>query len=191
LHDAGIRARGAPLPKWRPELPECDLRRIYLHWTGGDYGTAFAAYHFCVALGSEGVPIVCATHELRANARDLRLAPAGDYAAHTQGRNSFACGLAVAGMRNATPADFGAFPLRDDLVAALCAVAARIAERYAIPLDAAHVMTHAEAALEDGYFGAAPEQRWDIARFSPEPRPLEPADAARAGESLRERIRAS
>jgi len=50
-------------------------------------------------------------------------------------------------------------------------------------------MTHAEAALHDGYFGTEPEQRWDIARLKPEPRPLVEQDALDTGEELRARIR--
>lgn len=167
------------------------MRTIYLHWTGGDYEAVFPAYHFCVALDAAGLPAVYATHDLRANACDLTLEPERPYAAHTAGRNSFACGLAVAGMRDATPHDFGAFPLRDDLLDALAVVAATVALRYEIPIDAAYVRTHAEAALEDGYFGAGDEQRWDIARLRPDLRPLEPAEATRTGDTLRAGIRAA
>lgn len=175
------------LPNWRPSLPEADIRKIFLHWTAGDYRTVFPAYHFCVALDEAGLPIVCATSDLRANAREL----AGveePYAAHVQGRNSFACGIAIAAMAGATPSDFGPFPLRDDLVGALCLVAARICSRYAIPIGPGSVATHAEAALEDGYYGAGEEQRWDIARLEPEARSLVPEDAIRTGDALRERI---
>jgi hypothetical protein len=160
-----------------------------LHWTAGDYRTVFPAYHFCVALDEQGEPIVCATADLRANARDLRSAGEVDYAAHVAGRNSFACGIAVAAMEGATPGDFGAFPLRDDLLASLCRVAAAVCRRYAISIERGGVETHAEAAVEDGYFGAGPEQRWDIARLRPEARPLEPGEARRTGDALRDRIR--
>jgi len=50
-------------------------------------------------------------------------------------------------------------------------------------------MTHAEAALHDGYFGTEPQQRWDIARLQADSRPLVPQDALDAGEELRLRIR--
>jgi hypothetical protein len=169
-------------------LPDAEVRRVYLHWTAGDYRTVFAAYHFCVALDEAGRTIVCATNDLRANARDLSASGDAPYAAHVAGRNSFACGIAVAAMAGATPHDFGAFPLRDDLIEGLCRVAAVVCARYAIPVTAGQVATHAEAALEDGYFGAGPEQRWDIARLAPEARPLEPADASRTGAVLRAEI---
>jgi len=153
--------------------------------------TAYPAYHFCVALDGAGFPIVCATHDLRSNMRELGDAGALDYAAHTWGRNSYAAGVATAGMQDARPDDFGAFPLRDDLLTATCSVVARLCSFYDIPLDRDAVATHAEAALADGYFGAGEGQRWDIARLEPSPAPLEPREAALTGDVLRARIRAA
>ncbi len=171
-------------------LPGGDLRRLYLHWTAGDYATLFPAYHVCVALDPAGRPAVRLTHDLAANMRDVR-EPGPPYAAHTAGRNSWAIGLAICGMRDAVPADFGAFPLLDGMLAAGCAAAARLCEFYGITVDAAHVMTHAEAAAQDGYFGSGAEQRWDIARFAASAEPLRLAEAAAAGDVLRARIRGS
>jgi hypothetical protein len=179
------------LPKWVPNFPDGPLERVYLHWSGGDYATVYSAYHLCVALDEDGEPIVCETSDLRANMRRLHVGAEEPYAAHTRGRNSFAAGLAVAGMRDARPDDFGSFPLRHDLVTALCAVAARLCAFYAIEVEAATVMTHAEAALEDGYFGAEEDERWDIARLAPSPAPLQRAEAGMVGEHLRAMIRAS
>jgi len=173
-----------------PLGPPGDLRFIYLHWTGGDYRTTYDAYHFCVALGAGDRPTVHATHDLRANMRDVRGASSG-YAAHTAGRNSFSIGLAVCGMGDATPHDFGDYPLRDDLVALACRTAGRLCAVYAIPIDARYVRTHAEAALEDGYFGCGPDERWDIARFVAAVEPLAAGDATRAGDALRARIASS
>lgn len=166
------------------------MRRVYLHWTAGDYWTVFPAYHFCVALDEEGEPIVCSTHDLAANARDVARGEA-PYAAHVAGRNSYACGLAVAAMAEATPHDFGAYPLRDDLIAVLSEVAAAICARYRIPIEPGYVSTHAEAALEDGYFGSGPDERWDIARLAPDARPLRPQEARDVGDVLRAAIRRS
>ncbi len=160
---------------------------MYLHWTGDDYHTVFPAYHFCVALGDDGRPIAIATHDLRANMRDVRVGDA-PYAAHTRGRNSHAIGVSVCGMRDARPHDFGAFALRDDMVAAMCVLVADLCRAYAIVPSARTIVTHAEAALADGYFGCDDEQRWDIARLLPEPRPLVASDARDVGDGLRERI---
>jgi hypothetical protein len=70
-------------------------------------------------------------------------------------------------------------------------VAARLCAAYAIEIDADHVLTHAEAALADGYFGSGDEERWDIARLAPSNAPLEEWEAADTGERLRAHIRAS
>jgi len=177
------------LRDYRPDsLPAGDLRSISLHWTGGDYETVYPAYHFVVT-GPHEI-LVHQTHDLRDNMRDVRAEPEQPYAAHTRGRNSFSIGLSIAAMRDATPGDFGSFPLTDELVGGLCTLAARLARRYAIPLTA--IRTHAEAALDDGYFGAGGDDvRWDIARLSAGIEPLVPSDAARIGDVLRTRIAAS
>jgi hypothetical protein len=163
------------------------LRSISLHWTAHDYEAVFPAYHFCLRGVSE-IEVV-ATHDLRANMRDVRLAPERPYAAHTAGRNSWSIGLAVCAMAGARPSDFGAFPLLPGQIDALCVVAGRLAAAYGIPLAA--IRTHAEAALEDGYFGAdGDDRRWDVARLAPAPEPLAPDEAGLTGERLRARIAA-
>ncbi len=180
-----ILAPPAALREWRPRLPQGDLRAISLHWTAGDYETVYPAYHFCVTGPAD--PRVHHTHDLRANMRDVRTDPALPYAAHTRGRNSWSIGLSAAAMRDATPSDFGACPLSEPQLDALCRVAARLARFYAI--DPAAIRTHAEAALDDGYFGAGGDEvRWDIARLRPSPAPLEPREATATGDWFRDRI---
>jgi hypothetical protein len=176
-----------PLPKWSPTLPAGDLRAIWLHWTGADYARVFPAYHFCLA-GAEAI-VVHASHDLCANMRDVRADPARPYAAHTAGRNSFAIGIAACGMADAVPAAFGPAPLTAAQCDGLVAVSARLAAQYAIPLAA--VRTHAEAACEDGYFGSAPDERWDIARIVPSNAPLDPREARATGDWFRARIAAA
>lgn len=173
------------LPK-AASFPKGDLRAIFLHWTGGGYGDVFSAYHFCVA-ADNGRARVVATHDLRANMRDVN-AP-GSYAAHTLGRNSFAIGIAICAMRGATPHDFGDAPLRPDQVELACTLAARLSAAYGIELPA--VRTHAEAAVDDGYFGCGDERRWDIARLRPSPEPLAPHEAQTLGDELRARVERS
>jgi hypothetical protein len=172
------------LRDWRPVFPAGDLRTIWLHWTGGDYATVFPSYHFCLS-GADDV-VVYQTHDLRANMRDVRAAPDEPYAAHTAGRNAWAIGVAICSMAGATPNHFGATPLTEPQVGALCTVAARLAHAYGIATAA--IRTHAEGALEDGYFGDGDEQRWDIARLVASADPLLPADAHRVGAALRARI---
>jgi len=144
----------------------------------------------CVGLDARGVPAVFTTHDARANMRDVRASDA-PYAAHTSGRNSYALGFAICGMAGATPHDFGSYPLRDDLVGLVCATVADACAAYGIPVEPAYVRTHAEAALEDGYFGSGDDERWDIARLAPSDRALDAAEAARVGDVLRARIAAS
>jgi hypothetical protein len=162
------------------------LRSISLHWTAGDYETVFPAYHFCLAGAYD--PVVHHTHDLRDNMRDVRAAPDQPYAAHTRGRNSWSIGLAVAAMRDARPDDFGAAPITAVQAEGLCVLAARLACAYHIAPDA--IRTHAEAALEDGYFGEGEEQRWDIARLQASAAPLVPDDATRTGAWFRARVAA-
>lgn len=170
-----------------PSFEPGEIHRLVLHWTGGDDRTAYPAYHFCIAADRADRPIVIATHDARANMRDVRVDGAS-YAAHTAGRNSFALGFGICGMLGATPTDFGRYPLRDDLVEACCRLAARACAAYGIAIEPDSVMTHAEAAVEDGYFGCGPDERWDIARLVADPSPLEPSDARRTGDLLRARI---
>jgi len=179
------------ITQWQPDLPEGRIDNIYIHWSAHDYHAVFPAYHFCVALDAEDEIVVVNTHDLRENMRSVYDAPDEPYAAHTRKRNSFALGISVMGMQDSKPEDFGPYPLTDGLIDALCLVAARLAARYKVPIDADHIMTHAEAAVCDGYFGTQPEQRWDIARLKPDPRPLVPQDAHDVGEELRARIRRS
>ena len=147
----------------------------------------FPAYHFCIA-GSRDA-IVHHTHDLRENMRDVRLDPSLSYAAHTRGRNAWSAGISIAAMRDATPYDFGSAPLTPQQLEGMCEVAATLAAFYGI--DPAAIRTHAEAALDDGYFGAGSDElRWDIARLRPAPEPLERAEATRAGDWFRERIAA-
>lgn len=176
------------LDEWEPALPAGRVERIYTHWSAHDYGSVFPAYHFCIALAEGGRIVVVNTHDVRDNMRDIADDPHRPYAAHTRGRNAYALGVSVMAMQDATLADFGRFPLTVPLVDGLCSVTAKLARVYGVPLDAEHVMSHAEAALHDGYFGTGSEERWDIARLRAEPRPLVPGDAIATGNDLRARM---
>ena len=184
MHHAVVLARPVPLREWRPSFPQGDLRSISLHWTAGDYATVFPAYHFCLS-GARDV-VVHHTYDLRANMRDVPADPHAPYAPHTRGRNAWSIGVSICAMLEATPADFGHYPITEEQFAAMCSVCAELARFYAIELGA--IRTHAEAALEDGYFGAGEEQRWDIARLLPANEPLLPSEATATGDRFRTRI---
>lgn len=168
------------------DLPDGIISNLYLHWSAGAYDRPSPAYHF-VAGYEQGELFARQTHDVRENMR--MLTEDLPYAAHTRGRNSYAIGVSALSMLDATPQDFGPAPLTEQLVDALCAMCAFLARRYQIAVDAGHVMTHAEAAIIDGYFGLLPEERWDLARLQPAPAPLRPSEAASSGEALRARIR--
>ncbi len=178
----------ARLAQWQPNFPEGRIERIYTHWSAHDYESVFPAYHYCVAT-LDGEIAVANTSDLRCNMRNVYERPDDPYTAHTRGRNSYAAGISIMAMEGAAPDDFGQYPLTPALIDALCLVGARLASFYGVPIDADHVMSHAEAALQDGYFGTKPEERWDIARLVAEPRALEPNDAIVTGEELRSRMR--
>ncbi len=180
----------ASLDAWRPETPG-RIEFVYLHWSAHDYASLFPAYHYCIAQQSDGTIVVAQTHDLRENMRDVYAKPERPYAQHTRGRNSYAVGISAMAMENATPHDFGAYPITEGLIDGLCVVAARLASYYDIALDADHVMTHAEAAIRDDYFGTTPEERWDLARFSPSTAALTPREALASGETLRVRMRST
>jgi len=170
----------------RFELPEGPISRMFLHWSARGYDEPSSSYHFVVGY-RHGKLFAQQTHDVSQNMRPLT--EEMDYAAHTRGRNSFAIGVSALSMRDATPHDFGSQPLTEELVDALCAMCACLALRYDIAIDADHVMTHAEAAIIDGYFGLLPEERWDLARLKPAEEPVTPAEAHATGEALRRRIR--
>ncbi len=177
------------LADWTPDLPQGRIDRIYTHWSAHDYRSVFPAYHFCVATTDDGEIVVVNTHDVRENMRNVYDAPDDPYAAHTRGRNSFALGISIMAMEGAKPEDFGAYPLTEPLIDGLCLVGAKLAKVYNVGIDGDHIMSHAEAAVHDGYFGTAPEERWDIARLRADSRPLVPQDAIDVGEELRARMR--
>ncbi len=177
------------IAEWTPELPDGRIERMYTHWSAHDYRSVFPAYHFCVATTDAGDIVVVNTHDITENMRNVYEAPDEPYAAHTRGRNSFALGISIMAMEGATPHDFGAYPLTEPLVDALCRVAATLARTYDIPIHADRIMSHCEAALHDGYFGTQSDQRWDIARLCADVRPLERRDAIETGDELRARMR--
>lgn len=187
MHQPVVLAPPVPLREWRPDLPEGDLRAISLHWTAHDYDQVFPAYHYCISRPDD--VLVHHTHDLRENMRDVKLDPERPYAPHTRGRNAWAIGLSVAAMEGSTPWDFGPYPITEAQIDGICRVAATLASFYEI--DVAAIRTHAEAARDDGYFGAGDNNlRWDIARFRPSPDPLVVEEATACGDEFRRRIAA-
>ena len=65
----------------------------------GDDTETFNSYHFSVPRAKSAAAMVVETNDVRANMRDIMKAPDQPYAAHTAGRNSYAVGMAIMGMR--------------------------------------------------------------------------------------------
>ncbi len=157
------------------------LVHTYLHWEVEKYGCVDAQYNIVIAL-LNGAWVAKIATSPRANA--IQVGDGAPYAAHTYHRNSHAVGIAVSGMVDATASDFGAAPIQMHELEVLCAANAAVAKRYGIDLNGKidgepTCMTHAEAAIVDGYFG----ERWDLARLVPSGDPLTP-DEARANAAL-------
>lgn len=129
---------------------------VYLHWTAGWYGQGFEDYHICI--DADG------SYELMTDSL-------ADTLAHTWGRNTGSIGIALECCVGAKVVDvagehftrLGDNPPTDSQIETMCQICAKICEKLAIPIE--NVMTHAEAAEEDGYGidSDDPDCRWDLA----------------------------
>lgn len=167
------------------------LTHLYLHWAVTGYHACDSAYNGVISLDPvKSLWDATITADPRLNATE----PVQDgYAAHTYLRNSHAFGLAVAGMIDATPSDFGPNPITLHEVETLCAVGAAVCLKYGIDsTQAALVMTHGEAAILDGYFITdSPSDgvtRWDLARLSASDNAVTKDECVNTGNQLRQRI---
>ena len=125
---------------------------IYLHWSAGRYGQHFNDYH--LNIDSDG--------SLWTDMNSFT-----DYKAHTWHRNSRAIGIALDCCYGASiwadgTIEYGDYPPTDTQIDTLAKVVAKILIEIGLPLYC--VMTHAEAADEDGYGlnGSDPDMRWDL-----------------------------
>ncbi len=193
--DAGIQFyKSLPsLPWWRIiNRPYFD--HLYLHWSVEQWGCLDGNYNAEVDL-ENGAWVIKLTHPPIDNAIDISDGP---YAAHTWHRNSHGFGLAITGMVDATTTDFGQEALQVHELEYLCAAAAAITRKY--DLDSVgtnvrngvtefNIMTHAEAAIMDGYFpGDSEPSRWDLARVAASDAPLSKDEARDTAAKLRHRI---
>jgi len=162
------------------------VTHAYYHWSANRYDMAYPDYNVNVILQNGAWVPVYTTSVLLNATNPLRTG----YAAHTYLRNSFAVGICVAAMLNATPSNFGDFPVQIHQLEMLCAAGAAICAKYDIDsTDPSLVMTHAEAAIADGYYvtdqPADGITRWDLARFADSNDPLTKAEAIASGGQLR------
>jgi len=164
---------------------------LYLHWSVEQFGCLDGAYNAEVDLEADQW-VIKITHDPLDNAVSITNGP---YAAHTYHRNSHGFGLAVTGMVGATTDNFGAEGVQNHQLEVLFAAAGAVCEKYKI--DAVgktkgeyNVMTHAEAAILDGYFpgDGDPDSRWDLARLAASDAPLTKVEAIAIGTSIRFRV---
>lgn len=124
-----------------------EIGRIFLHWSAGHYGQMFDDYHINIDYdGSIYTPVISLTERL----------------AHTWQQNTGAIGVALSCCAFATPQDLGEEPPTDLQIEALAQVVAILCRELGLPIDYAHVRTHAEQADIDGYGPATTWERWDL-----------------------------
>lgn len=124
---------------------------IYLHWTAGRYHQVYPDYH--ISIDADG------RIYLPDNDTDLT-----QYRPHTWRRNSRSVGIALCGCydASASPYNMGSEPVTSAQIEAMSAVVATICN-YA-DIDINNVLTHCEAAYQDGYgpFSGDPETKYDL-----------------------------
>ena len=129
------------------------IKHIYLHWTAGRYNQFFDDYHLNID-GDGKVYRTCTSLDERK--------------AHTYQRNSGAIGISLCCALDASwqgqKPDLGSCPPTTMQLIAMAKVVAVLCAGLGIAIDADAVMTHAEAALVDGYgVGSGDsETRWDL-----------------------------
>ena len=129
------------------------IKHIYLHWTAGRYEQFFDDYHLNID-GEGKVYRTCSSLD--------------ELKAHTYRRNTGAIGITLccaldASWQGEVP-DLGSCPPTTLQLVALAKVVAVLCVGLGLALDDSAVMTHAEAALVDGYGAGSgdSETRWDL-----------------------------
>ena len=164
--------KGVPFSASKP------MQQIYLHWAGTPYNAAPSVYNSI----AKGDGTLVRSHAYGAGG--LR---------HTYGRNSRGVGLSIAAMgvkggKWSEKRAWKEFPPTNAQLNAMTAEAARIAIAWGwkkSDISKSKILTHAEAALQDGYGpGSGDSQmRWDYHYMNPGGRP------GSGGEILRNMIR--
>lgn len=121
--------------------------KVYLHWSAGHYGQFFSDYH--INIDKDG-GVYVSTDDLAA------------VLAHTWRRNSGAIGVSLAACYGATTKNWGAEPPTIEQIEAMAQVVCVLADALDLTIDYDRVMTHAEAANEDGYGPLQTWERWDL-----------------------------
>lgn len=141
-------------------LPMARMQRIILHWTGGGPRASDTdKQHYHLLIEDDGT-LIRGVHPITAN-EVLTGKSSSQYAAHVARLNTGSIGIGLCGMACAreSPLDFGDHPLTATQWKRACTVLAALADRYAIPVDNRHVLTHAEV---EPNLGVRQANKWDI-----------------------------
>ena len=129
------------------------IDHVYLHWTAGHYGQAYADYHICIDEDGS-IYIMCDSFE--------------DVLYHTWHRNRYSVGVTLlcavdAEARSGYNAWLGYEPPTTVQIESMAQVVAVLADEFMLPLDCDdYVMTHCEAAERDDYGPSTTCERWDL-----------------------------
>lgn len=123
------------------------LKRIVIHWSAGTYTVSSADkehYHFIIDKDGK---VHHGDHKPEANLSTSD----GVYAAHTQGANGGAIGVAVAAMADAQgPGKLGKYPITKAQFDGLIREVKRLRKHYKIPVTPSSILSHAEVEKELG-----------------------------------------
>lgn len=139
-------------------LPNCNLKRVVLHWTVGNHKPSSvdrAHYHFIIAGDLRIVPGV---HGVKANA--LPFSRWRPYAAHALNFNAGSVGVALAGMRGCQERPFkpGDQPITREQWHVAAEVVAQICAQYNIRVTYKTVLQHGEIQAN---CGVRQRGKWD------------------------------
>jgi len=152
------------------------IHHIYLHWTAGHYGQVYDDYHLCIDRDGQ-IYVTC----------DNLM----EFKAHTWKRNTGAIGISLCcgafghcwtptrreawevdsayeiphtPQPDAALLDFGPEPPTNEQVNAMAKAVAILCDVLCLPIDEETVMTHCEAAFQDGYGPGCgdPDMHWDL-----------------------------
>ena len=153
------------------------IDHIYLHWTAGHYGQAYDDYH--LNIDKDGtVHKTCRSltekkaHTWQRNGRSIGIALECGFHASVAvplGTTEKELFGVLAGTKRLRPLlsaelDYGPEPPTSPQIECLAKVTALLCKYLELPLSEDTVMTHAEAAVADGYGPCSgdPEMRWDL-----------------------------
>ena len=163
-------------------MPWAKMDRCIWHWTAGtNKASSVDKKHYHIIIEGDG-RLVRGNQPISANAAPIN----GPYAAHCLNCNTGSIGVSLAGMAGAKerPFNAGAYPITQAQWAVLAEVLADLCRRYAIPVTAGTVLSHAEV---ETTLGINQRQKWDTTRL-----PFDPSliGAKAVGDQMRAAVKA-